>query len=226
MSASSRLDMVDIDEALTFRRLSWKAVAAGVVLAVVTQIVLSLLGIGIGAATIDPLVEADPAAGLGIGAGVWFLGSSILSLALGGWLAGRLSGSARHPDGTIHGVITWAVATIALFLLLSTAAGRLLGGAASLVNNNASLIASNLPAEVLNDPAAAAARAGMDEQTLRANADAMARRTSQTALWSALGLILGGVAAGVGGYLGAARYLVLRPGVEPVYARTSDVTSR
>src|SRR2546421_10345994 len=59
--------------------ISWGAIFAGVVIALAVQIVLSLLGIGIGASTIDPLNQQNPGKGLGIGAAVWFVISSLIA---------------------------------------------------------------------------------------------------------------------------------------------------
>ena len=50
------------------RRISWGAVFAG---ALVVQLALSLLGLGIGMGTVDSLKEANPLRGLGTGAIVW-----------------------------------------------------------------------------------------------------------------------------------------------------------
>src|SRR5947199_10753691 len=52
----------------SFRRVSWAAVFAGVVITLVVQALLTLLGIGIGAANVEPLRQSDPGRGLGIGA--------------------------------------------------------------------------------------------------------------------------------------------------------------
>jgi len=54
-------------------QISWGAVLAGVVVALVTQIVLNMLGIGIGAATLDPVAGDSPSAtSFSIGAAIWF----------------------------------------------------------------------------------------------------------------------------------------------------------
>jgi len=244
----------DADDAFSYRRISWKAILAGTLLAIVVQIALSLLGIGIGASTIDPLVEANPTDGLGAAAGIWFVGTSILSLALGGWLAGRLTGFARHPDGTIHGVLTWALTSLVSFLLLSSAAGALLGGAASMVSRNPSILnnaaqsarnsVNGVPADAsgvvsaMTNPGASNAAApttvnpadvpqtnpnltAEQEARVREQADLAAERTAQTALWTFFGLVLGAIASGVGGYLGAARYHVLH---RPKNANSSYAT--
>ena len=115
------------------KRISWSAVLAGVLVALVCQMLLSLLGIGIGLSTIDPVSEQNPAAGLGTGSAIWYVVSSLLSLFAGGWIAGRLSRSARLFDGTIHGILTWCLATLLTIYFLTTTIGSLIGGATRLV---------------------------------------------------------------------------------------------
>ncbi|RZM28322.1 MAG: hypothetical protein EOO88_09375, partial [Pedobacter sp.] len=89
------------------KRISWSAIFAGVLVAIVTQMLLTLLGLGIGLGTVDPLEERNPVAGLGIGSAIWYIISSLLSLFVGGWVAGRLASAPRLFDGIIHGVLTW-----------------------------------------------------------------------------------------------------------------------
>lgn len=54
------------------KRVSWGAVFARVVIAFVTMLALSLLGLAIGLGTIDPVEEQNPFAGLATGAAVWW----------------------------------------------------------------------------------------------------------------------------------------------------------
>ena len=110
------------------KRISWGAVLAGAVLALVIQLSLSLLGLGIGLGTIDPLQEQNPMAGVGIGAGIWWLLSSLASIYIGATVASRLAGIPRRTDGLLHGLLTWAVVTLLTFYLLTTAVGRIIGG--------------------------------------------------------------------------------------------------
>lgn len=110
------------------KRISWGAILAGAVLALVIQLSLSLLGLGIGLGTIDPLEEQNPMSGIGIGAGIWWLVSSLVSMYLGATTASRLAGIPRPTDGLLHGLLTWAVVTLLTFYLLSTAVGRIIGG--------------------------------------------------------------------------------------------------
>ena len=122
------------------RRVSWGAIFAGVTVALVTQLLLGVLGLAIGASTIDPLAGNTPTNGLGIGAGIWFLVTGLLSLFAGGWTAGRLAGIHRPVDSALHGVLTWGIATLVTFYLLTTAVGAIMGGAARTLGQGASLI--------------------------------------------------------------------------------------
>ena len=115
------------------KRISWSAVFAGVLVAIVTQMLLTLLGLGIGLGTIDPLQERNPTAGLGIGSAIWYIISSLLSLFVGGWIAGRLASAPRLFDGIIHGVLTWCLVTLLTIYFLTTTIGSIIGGAGKLV---------------------------------------------------------------------------------------------
>ena len=95
---------------------------------------LTLLSIGIGLGTIDPVEERNPTAGLGTGTAIWYIVSSLLSPFTGGWVAGRLASAPRLFDGVIHGVLTWCLVTLFTVYLLTTAVGRIIGGASSLVS--------------------------------------------------------------------------------------------
>lgn len=111
-------------------RISWAAVLAGVVVALVVQLVLNMLGIGVGAATLDPLAGDNPAASsLSLGAAIWFAVAGILAALAGGYTAGRLAGAPRESTASWHGLTTWAVTTLVIFYLLTTAVGGIIGGA-------------------------------------------------------------------------------------------------
>lgn len=122
------------------RRISWGAVFAGAVVAVAVQLMLSVLGIGVGASTINAQNSASPVAGLGLGAGIWFLISALISVYIGGWVAGKLAGVPTRSDGALHGLITWALATLALFYLLTTSVGAVLGSTASFLSGAAGVV--------------------------------------------------------------------------------------
>ena len=113
-------------------RISWGAVFAGTVVALVTQFILNMLGIGLGAASLDPAAGAgaNPAAStFSIGAGIWFALSGILASLAGGYAAGRLAGKPKESTAGWHGLTAWALTTIIVLYLLTTTVGGILGGA-------------------------------------------------------------------------------------------------
>ena len=122
-------------------RLCWGAIIGGVFVTLVIGLILTLLGIAIGAGSIEPLRQQQPLKGLGTGGGVWLLATGLVSSFFGAWVAGRASGSPRKADGYLHGLVTWGVSTICMGLLVSTALGSLLGGAASLFGKTVSATA-------------------------------------------------------------------------------------
>ena len=128
------------------KRISWGAVFAGAVLALVIQLALTLLGLGIGLGTIDPLTEQDPMAGIGIGAAIWWVISMLASLYLGASVASRLAGMPRPTDGLLHGLLTWSVVTLLTFYLLTTAVGRLIGGVTGIAGRALSGVGSGIAA--------------------------------------------------------------------------------
>src|ERR671921_2091426 len=117
---------------IMLNKISWGAVFAGVVVALVTQFILNMFGIGLGAASLDPAAGAgaNPAAStFSIGAGIWFVLSGILASLAGGYAAGRLAGKPKESTGGWHGLTAWALTTLVVLYLLSTAVGGILGGA-------------------------------------------------------------------------------------------------
>ena len=97
-------------------KISWGAVLAGVVLALATQLVLNLLGMGVGAATLSPFTGDSPSAtSLSIGAGIWFAISGILAALAGGYTAGRLAGAPKESTAGWRGLTTWALTTLVIY---------------------------------------------------------------------------------------------------------------
>ncbi|RYY21560.1 MAG: hypothetical protein EOO36_00440 [Cytophagaceae bacterium] len=126
--------------------MSWGAIFAGALLAIVLQLALSLLGLGIGLGTIDPLTEQNPMAGIGVGAAIWWVLTMLGSLYLGATVASRLAGMPRPTDGVLHGLLTWAVVTMLTFYLLTTAVGRIIGGVTGVAGRALSGMGSGIAA--------------------------------------------------------------------------------
>lgn len=122
------------------RRVSLRAIIAGAIVAISLQLLFSMLGLALGAWAFEPATDNTPAEGFDIGAGIWWVVTSIISMAAGGWVAGRLAGIPNRLDGGLHGLVTWGLVTLVTFYLLSSAVGGLLNATAYAVGQSASAI--------------------------------------------------------------------------------------
>ena len=125
-------DAVVPDDQRTFmrNRVSWGAILAGVVAAMVVQLLLNILGIGIGASSLDAANTGDnpTASGFSLTAGIWWTLSGIIASFVGGVVAGRLCGTSDNNTPNWHGFVSWCVATLVIFYMLTTAVGGIIGG--------------------------------------------------------------------------------------------------
>ena len=142
------MSMINVEYPATFARgfrdrssrMSWGAVFAGAVVAVATMLLLNLLGAAMGAGAIRPLdaTSADVSR-FGIAAGIWEVINVALSMALGGYVTARLSGTHSHLDGELHGMTMWALALLIGTALIAYATSGVVG----LVGQGASSVASS-----------------------------------------------------------------------------------
>lgn len=195
------------------RRISWGAILAGTVAAISVQLLLTLLGISIGAWVSDPAAGREGMQGIGIGAGIWALATFIIALFCGGWIAGRMAGVASKLDGMLEGFLVWSAVTALSFMLLTSAIGGILGGAAGLAGNilSAAPEAIENPQQAMRDLGASAREATQDPQT-RAQAETtaeqvgtnVAKSTAAGSFWAFLALLLGALVAALAGRMGGA----------------------
>jgi len=125
--------------------MSWAAIFGGVILAVTVQILLTLLGTGIGFGSIDVQSGSSPdTSTLGIGAGLWWMITSLVALAVGGYVSAWLAGIETRWDGMLHGLITWGIAAMLSLYLLTSAVGGILGGGFSALGSLVSAAGSGI----------------------------------------------------------------------------------
>ncbi|MEW6469808.1 MAG: hypothetical protein AB1458_12840 [Bacteroidota bacterium] len=121
---------------IPFGKISWAAILAGVVVTTVSQMLLSLLGVGIGLATLDPLggESGAEAGGLAVGSIVWWSATMLVSLFLGGLTTGKMYQTRSLTYLTWHGLLTWCAFTVFSFFMLTTSVGKLISGAGSMIS--------------------------------------------------------------------------------------------
>lgn len=108
---------------------SWGPIIAGTLAAAAISLIFTLIGSGLGLTMISPWShESSSATTLGTSAAVWLIIVQWASAALGGYITGRLRAKwvGVHTyevffRDTAHGFLTWALATLLVAGLLSSA---------------------------------------------------------------------------------------------------------
>ena len=127
------------------RRISWGAVLAGVVIAIIIQVTMNILGLAVGAGAVDPSAP-QPNIGpvLGTGIVIWLASSTLLGIFAGAYVTAHLAGTPNTTDGVIHGLLTWAVGTVVIFLLLSSTASNVFNGISSTLGQGMALVGASV----------------------------------------------------------------------------------
>ena len=165
-------------------RISWGAIFAGAVMALVSQLAFSLLGFGLGASAAN-LYSDNPVGGLGMGAAIWTLLSVLISLFTGGYVAGRLAGMPRKQDSMLHGLVTFGLTSLLGFYLLTSGLGSLIGGAGSLVSSvvsKATSAAGNAAPGLMDSAKDKLKDSGIDTSDIQGQVDQLLRQTGMPAL--------------------------------------------
>lgn len=116
--------------------LRWSAVFAGAATTVALWVLLQMVGMGIGLATVH-VDDTGSLRDVGIGSTVWTLVAPLIAMFVGGIVAGRLAGTWSRGTGALHGLVTWALSSV-LGLLVTigivtlVASGALHSGAMAL----------------------------------------------------------------------------------------------
>ncbi len=124
-------------------RISWASVFAGVIAVLAISMLLSLLGVALGFALLDPESATDVGNGSGTAVTIWTIISLLISLGIGGFIAGRLA----TTDGYIHGFLVWALSLLVgiwFGTMTINNAARITGSAISSVTSAAGSVATGI----------------------------------------------------------------------------------
>jgi hypothetical protein len=139
---------------------SWAAVAAGAVAAAALALVLVAFGAGLGLSAVSPWSNSGVSSStFKTGTGIYLVIISVMSSAVGGYLAARLRtkwvGVHRHEvffRDTAHGFLAWAFAALLSASALASATAYLATGAAAGLGSAASQEARSInPVEIYVD---------------------------------------------------------------------------
>ncbi len=126
-----------------YHRVSWGAVLAGVVVALLMQFALETLGVAIGAGAFE-VGEDMLNTGFTTGIAAWLAVSALLSLFVGGLVTGKLSGAADPMDGALEGIVVMGIVTFISFFILSTTLSSAIRGVSNTINDGLSFVGASV----------------------------------------------------------------------------------
>lgn len=202
----------DISRHYSYPLLTWGSTLLGGVVALITSLMLNLLGAALGIAAAAIGQSAGASATAGIAGIVWVAIANLVALGFGAWVAARSTANPDHHGGTLQGIAVWAVTSFAVLYLASSAISGV-GGAMMKTAGIAASASSTSIAQQANrsDAATRAQTAAQDAQaSMQQNAAAIqdgatkaASATAAAAFGTFLAMVLGLVAAIFGARMGA-----------------------
>jgi hypothetical protein len=185
-------------------RVQWGPIVAGLATMIGTLVILTVLGIAVGASVLD---RNAPGEEIGTAAAVWGAVGAAVAFFLGGVVAAKSAAVAGPGTGVLNGLMV-GFAAIALILLLT---GIGLGNLFGWFGGNFDDIATAVLNTAGVDEAGDVAQAAVDEQEFRASFD----EVEDGAWWTLAGLALALGAAALGGLVAhnTRRDLLLGEGV-------------
>ena len=154
---------------------NWHGVIAGTLIQLALHILLTLLGMSIGAALNRPEDYLRLGDDENIIAAIWWASAGLISCFAGGLVAGRFSAHAGGA-GAFHGLLTWALSMLIVLAALGSVAGLAL---------NEALTGFRLDPQTPEAPP-------IDPEVL-----------TSVALYAFISLLAGAILGTLGGYLGA-----------------------
>jgi hypothetical protein len=188
-------------------RISWGPIMMGAVCAIGLQFIFTVLGIALGTSAGEVTAGADEGSArtVGVVAGLWWLITGTVALAVGGYVFGRLSGLPRSMPLKLEAATMWGVVAVFGFVVVWSGAGMLSDAVSPIAAMSASSVDRSTPraseGATFRDSGGMSQISTATDTTTRAEAAAMAdeaRQATRTASWWAvIGLVLG-LAATVG----------------------------
>lgn len=126
--------------------ISWAAILAGVTTTVAVQIGLTELCLASGLGLHQPNDPGSATVALALGTVAALLMCALISVFIGGWVAGRMKSHHSPVEAAVHGMLVWAVAGITALLLTTISVGILAGGALSLLGQGIAGVAKGAEA--------------------------------------------------------------------------------
>jgi len=174
-------------------RVRWGPIISGLVVALVTQLILSALGAAIGASGIaESGAPRTNAGNVGTGVGIWAILSLFLSLFIAGWVTARSCGPMNRSTAILNGAILWATTLAIGSWLLATGVSGAFGAVAA----NAGAIANQVQQGAVNVPSNVPNISAQQARDIAAN-------TAKASWYFVFGSLLGLLSSIIGASVGA-----------------------
>lgn len=118
-------------------RVRWGPIVAGVLTALTTLLVMTVLGLAIGTTAFEP--GETGARTVGTAAAIWGILSALLAFFVGGWVAGRNALASASDNGALNGFLVGAATIVVMLWMVGAGVGNLLGLAGSNVDQIANI---------------------------------------------------------------------------------------
>lgn len=188
-----------VDEKEPKNVIQWGPIIAGVVTAIAVMIVLTVLGLAVGASSLKP---RDSGQAIGTFAGIWGGISALIAFFLGGLVSAKSASVAGKGSALLNGFMVGAAVLLLVLYLTGSGVGNLFGTVGSNIGDIANLVQEQADQQDVSTQDAQQ-QAEQAANQARANAD-KAFDAAKDAAWGTLaGLIIALAAATVGGLAGA-----------------------
>jgi hypothetical protein len=188
--------VADIETHEVRNRVQWGPIVAGTITGLVTLILLSVLGLAVGASAFEPGTDLGD---WGTAAAIWGAVSALIAFFAGGWVAAKTAAVRGSFAGAMNGLMAGAAILLVMVWLTTTGLTNLLGFVGANVADMAAVTA-----EVLDDPVddVTATAEDVQEAIPGVTADDAFAQVERGAWGTVIALILALGAATLGGVLG------------------------
>ena len=184
-------------------RVQWGPVFAGIATAIATLLLMTILGIAIGASVLDP---ADSGSEIGTWAAVWGAISALLAFFVGGWVAAKSAAVGGSFSGVLNGFLVGAAGLVLILWLTGTGIGNVFGTLSSNLGDVLNIAQDTAQEQDISPTEAETeVEAAVDDATGTLgdiDDEGTFDSVRDSAFGTFLGLLLPLAAAALGGYLG------------------------
>lgn len=188
-------DVVDRDAVQVKNRVQAMPIIAGVLTTIAVMLILTVLGIAVGASALEP---RDAGEKMATAAAIWGIVSAVISFFLGGWVAAKTAAVAGVPSGVMNGLM----AGFAVLVLVLWLAGSGISGLVGSLGSNVGEIVNVVQDQGVTTQDAQQAQSQAQQQVNQIDPQ-QAFNTVKDSAWGTLaGLVVPLVAAALGGAAG------------------------